>query len=76
MGKRNFISRKDFTLISTLGVEFALIMCLCTFSGLWIDKKINSFPCFLLIGAAIGFALALFILVMHAKSATNQENKK
>lgn len=73
MGKRSFISKKDFALISTLGIEFALIMCLGTFGGYYLDKKLSTYPWFLLVGAALGFALALSVLVMHAKAATLKE---
>lgn len=80
MGKRSIIAKKDFVLISTLGIEFALIMCFGTFGGFWLDKKINTFPCFILVGAALAFAFALYVLVSHAKAATRTgtktENKK
>ena len=76
MVKSRFISKKDFVLISTLGIEFALIMCLGTFGGLWLDRKINTFPWFLLVGAALAFAFALYVLVAHAQAATRKENKK
>ena len=74
MGNRRFVSRKDFALISTLGIEFAIIMCLGAFGGLWIDRKLNTFPWFILVGSMLGFALALFILIIHAKAATRKEN--
>lgn len=80
MGKSRFISKKDFVLISTLGIEFALIMCLGTFGGLWLDRRLNTFPWLLLTGAVIAFGFALYVLVMHAKAATRvgikTENKK
>ena len=76
MGKSRFISKKDFALTTALGMEFALIMCLGTFGGYYLDKKINTFPLFLLVGAAFAFALALYVLIKHAKAATRKENKK
>lgn len=79
MGKRRIIEKKDFILISTLGIEFALVMCLGTFGGYYLDKKLSTFPWFLLVGAGLAFALALYVLVMHAKVATlkeKTENKK
>lgn len=79
MGKLRFISSKDFALSTALGVEFATIMCLGTFGGFWVDKKLNTFPWFLLAGAIAGFILALFILIKHAKvviHTANTENKK
>lgn len=75
MGKTRFISRKDLAISTALGAEFALIMCLGTFCGFWLDKKLNTFPWFLLLGAVFAFALALFILVKHAKAATRSEVK-
>ncbi len=79
MGKSSFISKKDFALTTALGMEFALIMCLGTFGGYCLDKKINTFPWFLLLGALFGFAFALYVLIMHANLATQlekTENKK
>ncbi len=76
MGKSRFISKKDFALTTALGMEFALIMCLGTFGGYYLDKKINTFPIFLLVGAALAFALALYVLIKHAEIATDKENKK
>lgn len=80
MGKSRFISKKDLAISTALGAEFALIMCLGTFGGWWLDKKINTFPWFLLLGAGLGFVFALYVLVMHAKAATRTkvklENKK
>ena len=76
MGKGKFINKNDFVLISTLGIEFALIMCIGTFCGLYLDKKIDTFPWLSLVGSFIAFALSLYVLVMHAKAATKKENKK
>ena len=73
MAKRSFITKKDFALISTLGIEFALIMCIGAFGGLWCDKKLNTSPWFILIGSMLAFAFALFVLVSHAKAATSRE---
>ena len=76
MGKSRFISKKDFALTTALGMEFALIMCLGTFGGYYLDKKINTFPIFLLVGAALAFAFALYVLIKHAAIATKKEKKK
>jgi|GEM_PF-2446061 hypothetical protein len=75
MGNRKIIAKKDFILISTLGIEFALIMCLGTFGGLWFDRKLNTFPYLILAGSLIAFILALYVLIMHAKAATRTEVK-
>ena len=81
MGKSRFISKNDFALSTALGIEFALIMCLGAFGGFWLDKKLNTFPWFLLVGSMVSFGFALFVLITHAKAATRltkntQEDKK
>jgi len=74
MDKRSFISKKDFILSTILGIEFALIMCLGAFGGWWLDKKLNTFPWLILLVSALSFAFALYVLVKHAKAATNEKN--
>ena len=64
MGKSRFISKKDFALTTALGMEFALIMCLGTFGGYYLDKKINTFPLCLLVGAALAFVSIQFSLLL------------
>ena len=74
MAKRSFISKKDFALSTALGVEFALIMCLGTFGGWWLDKKLNTFPWLILISSMLAFAFAIFVLLKHAKAVSREKN--
>lgn len=69
MTKINVIKKKDFVLISILGIEFALIMSLGVFGGSWLDEKFKTSPWFLLLSAIIAFAFAMFVLIVHARSA-------
>lgn len=74
MAKRSFISKKDFALSTALGIEFALIMCLGTFGGWWLDKKLNTFPWLILISSMLAFAFAIFVLLKHAKAVSREKN--
>ena len=74
--------KEDHLIITGLGIEFALIMCICFFAGYFADKKWDTSPYFTLVGAACGFALALYVLINTALrlskklSAPKEENKK
>ena len=76
------IRKEDHLLITGLGLEFCLIMCAGFFAGYFADKKLESSPFFTLIGAACGFALALYVLINTALKVSKkwesapQENKK
>lgn len=74
MAKRSFISKKDFALSTALGIEFALIMCLGTFGGWWLDKKLNTFPWLILVCSMLAFAFAIFVLLKHAKAVSREKN--
>lgn len=58
--------KEDHLLITGLGIEFCLIMCVGFFAGYFADKKWETSPYFTLIGAACGFALALYVLINTA----------
>ena len=58
--------KEDHLIITGLGTEFCLIMCVGFFAGYFADKKLETSPYFTLIGAACGFALALYVLIKTA----------
>ena len=74
--------KEDHLLITGLGIEFCLIMCAGFFAGYFADKKLESSPLFTLIGAGLGFALALYVLINTALKVSKKwetqkkENKK
>lgn len=73
--------KEDHLIITGLGIEFALIMCIGFFAGYFLDKKWDTLPYFTLVGAFCGFSLALYVLVNTAlkiskKSEAPKENIK
>lgn len=70
------ISRQDHLLIAGLGIQFAVIMCIGSFGGYYLDKKLGTLPVFILTGSALAFALALYIMVRSAKAYVDKEQKK
>lgn len=64
--------KEDHLIITGLGTEFCIIMCVCTFAGYFLDKKFETSPLFILLGVAGGFALALYVLI---KTALNISKK-
>ena len=74
--------KQDHLIITGLGIEFCLIMCIGFFAGYFADKKWDTSPYFTLVGAACGFALALYVLVNTALKVSRkletpkEENKK
>ena len=67
------IKKGDHILITGLGLEFALIMCVGYFGGRWLDRYFDSFPLFLLICCALAFGLGVYILVKTANNLAKRE---
>jgi len=51
------------------GTEFALTIGLMLAGGLWLDNKTGMLPLFTLVGACVGFALGLYLLIRRARAA-------
>ena len=58
--------KEDHLIITGLGLEFCLIMCIGFFAGYFIDKKWDTLPYFTLVGALCGFSVGLYILINTA----------
>lgn len=58
--------KEDHLIITGLGLEFCLIMCVGFFAGYFLDKKWDTLPYFTLLGAFCGFSLGLYILINTA----------
>ncbi len=58
--------KEDHLIITGLGLEFCLIMCVGFFAGYFLDKKWDTLPYFTLVGAFCGFSLGLYILINTA----------
>ena len=74
--------KQDHLIITGLGIEFCLIMCIGFFAGYFADKRWDTLPYFTLIGAFCGFSLGLYILINTALKVSKkletpkEENKK
>ena len=66
-------SAKDHLVISTLGLEFALAEILGCALGLWLDKKWDTTPWMLFLGAAGGFTLGMYRIIRFAREMDRQE---
>ena len=60
------IRKEDHLILTGLGLEFCLIMCIGFFAGYFLDKKWDTLPYFSLVGAFCGFSLGLYILINTA----------
>jgi F0F1-type ATP synthase assembly protein I len=47
---------------SHLGIQFVLVFGLFAFLGFYADEKLGTLPLFLLLGVAVGFAIAFYQL--------------
>ena len=52
---------------SGMGLEFAVSFGLFVFGGLYLDKKMDSSPIGIIIGAFLGFGVALYQLIKNAQ---------
>lgn len=68
-------SGKDFSDITSLGMEFALSEILGAALGYWLDKKYGTLPWFLLGGVLLGFCLGLYRIVTAAQTQQNKKQK-
>ena len=64
--------KEDHLIITGLGTEFCIIMCVGTFAGYFLDKKFETSPLFILLGVAGGFALGLYVLISTALSISKK----
>jgi F0F1-type ATP synthase assembly protein I len=57
---------------TTAGLEFVVILCLLTGGGVLLDRWLETKAVFTVLGAACGFGLATFRLVLQARSIGRQ----
>ena len=67
-------SKQEHVAITTLGLEFAAAEILGAAIGLWLDKKWNMSPWFLVMGVLAGFALGIYIIWRAAQEMDNQNH--
>jgi F0F1-type ATP synthase assembly protein I len=57
---------------ASVGMEVAVGVGLGVLVGYWIDKRLNSSPWGMLIGAALGFAAGIYLLFKEANRANKE----
>ena len=55
--------------IAGIGIEFAIALGMFLLIGWWLDGKWHSFPWLTITGAAVGFAVGLYLLIKAAGNA-------
>jgi F0F1-type ATP synthase assembly protein I len=48
---------------ASAGIELGVYVVLFTLGGWWLDKKLNSSPAFILVGAAIGVSAGMYRMI-------------
>ncbi len=76
----------DFFKYSGLGLEFGITVLMFVFLGLYLDKKFNTMPLFILIMSLVGFSSAVYLMYKtfermkkddeKSTSKKSQENNK
>lgn len=66
-------SKQDHAAITSLGMEFAVSVGLCTWAGYVLDTKWGSAPWLLVVGAFAGFALGFYIILRAAKNMSRAD---
>ena len=49
-----------------LGIQIAVTMSVCVFGGSWLDKRFGTDPWLTLVGAVLGFASVIYLLLKIA----------
>ena len=60
--------------LAGLGLQFVVVILLCVYAGLWLDKKLGTAPWFVVVGAVVGATSGFF--VMYRVLMAENEKKK
>jgi len=72
---RQSVRQPKFWRYSTVGLEFVLTFILCLGLGYWLDRRFQTIPGFMLLGAGTGFAAGLYRLVRQGKELSRIGDK-
>ena len=61
---------------ATAGIEFGVTFLLCLGLGLWLDMVYGTIPGWLVNGGIVGFAIAMYRLLQHARQAQRDEERR
>ncbi len=67
---------KDLELFGSIGIELVLFVILGVLLGNWIDKRINTSPFLLILGAVCGAFIGFYNFYKMIKSLSEDEQKE
>jgi F0F1-type ATP synthase assembly protein I len=62
--------------LSSLGIEFAIIIVGAVFLGNYLDNKFSTSPIYILVFSLLGFAYALYHLIIRTKKFQDKDKLK
>jgi F0F1-type ATP synthase assembly protein I len=48
--------------LAGLGLQFVIVILLCVYAGLWLDRKFGTAPWLVVAGAVLGAAIGFFVM--------------
>jgi len=69
--KQEMTTRAVMAMAMQVGFSTALSATLCIGGGVWLDRKYGTAPLFILIGAALGLVLSLYLVWQIVKPLQN-----
>jgi hypothetical protein len=70
---RNGKGPSDFIRYSHLGVQFALIVLLSIYGGIWLDRKLSTGNWLTLVGTFVGAGVGFYVLWRETQSADRSD---
>ena len=66
------------TVLAGLGLQFVVMILLCLYAGMWLDKKLGTAPWLLILGMVVGASTGFYVLytVMMRENARAEDNRK
>ena len=61
------MKKEDLITSTSLGIQFALTLCLFTGIGYWFDKKFGTSPLFLILLGFVGFGAGMYYVIRSAR---------
>jgi len=71
--KKNTLNK--YLRFSTIAFQMIAIICVCSFLGVWLDKKYsNAYSAYTVICALFGVAVAMYLVIKQVIQMNNDDN--